>query len=343
MTKKTPAAKPATKAEIAFYYPGPVWHSGDWVKTLVLFFDGIGLLVPASIKDKPFESDPAIAVGLQEAGLLHIWQPEDIVDKAATQKLAASVIDVLSSGALDSLSKEKTTFHEISYSRLGGYGDAELAKAILNELKVRGLARDSEDGVSIPMHPLVRALILVLLAQILRPYGETIGKELSPATDRPELTDALSELLSLPQTASTGHVISTDLQTVTVDLGPVPISEVLSFRKQYYKEHRAYIRGVRKFVWDLSGLPQNELKPAMRQRQEELRDLAADLRKISRNAWKRPASFALSIVGAAWRLKRGDPIGALLSVGAAALGARSDANEVGAYSYLFKASKRFRS
>ena len=91
MTKKMSAAKSATKPEIAFYYPGPVWYSGDWVKNLVLFFDGIGLLVPIYIKDKPFESDPAIAVGLHEAGLLHIWQPENIVDKAATQKLAASV------------------------------------------------------------------------------------------------------------------------------------------------------------------------------------------------------------------------------------------------------------
>jgi len=192
------------------------------------------------------------------------------------------------------------------------------------------------------MHPLVRALILVLLAQILRPYGDTIGKELSPATDRPELTDALSEMLSLPRTASTGHVISSDLETVAVDLGSVPISEVLSFRKDYYKEHRAYIRAARKFVWDLSALPQKELQRAMDQRQEELRDLAADLKDISRKAWKRPASFALSVVGAAWRLKRGDLIGALLSVGATALGAQARAKEVGAYSYLFRASRKFR-
>ncbi|HEY5989045.1 MAG TPA: hypothetical protein VIV12_22100, partial [Streptosporangiaceae bacterium] len=32
--------------EIAFYYPGPLWRSGEWVKTLLLFFDGVALLVP---------------------------------------------------------------------------------------------------------------------------------------------------------------------------------------------------------------------------------------------------------------------------------------------------------
>ena len=41
------------KKELAFYYPGPVWRSGDWIKTLILFFDGIALLVPNYIKDKP--------------------------------------------------------------------------------------------------------------------------------------------------------------------------------------------------------------------------------------------------------------------------------------------------
>jgi len=43
----------AKDKELAFYYPGPVWHSGDWIKNLILFFDGIALLVPDYIKDKP--------------------------------------------------------------------------------------------------------------------------------------------------------------------------------------------------------------------------------------------------------------------------------------------------
>jgi hypothetical protein len=343
--KKKPPVLGKTRPEIAFYYPGPVWYSGNWIKNLVLFFDGIGLLVPEYIKDKPFESDPAIAAGLEQAGLLHIWKPEKIIDKAATQKLARSMTDILSFGALNALSKENTTFHQLSYSRLGGYGDPELANAIFRDLKAMGLARDSEDGVSIPMHPLVRALVLVLLAQVLRPYGKMIGKELSPATDRPELTDALAELLSLPLAPSSGHVISSDLETVSVDLGPVPIAEVLSFRQEHYQEHRAYIRAVRQFVRDLSLLPRKEIPEAFDDRREELRDIAADLKRISGKAWKRPASFALSMVGAAWMLTTGDPIGAFLAAGAGILGGEAgrEKGEIGAYSYLFKASQKFRS
>ena len=39
--------------ELAFYYPNPMWTYGDWIKNLVLFFDGIALLVPQYMKDRP--------------------------------------------------------------------------------------------------------------------------------------------------------------------------------------------------------------------------------------------------------------------------------------------------
>ena len=32
--------------DIAFYYPGHLWVDTEWMKTLLLFFDGIGPLVP---------------------------------------------------------------------------------------------------------------------------------------------------------------------------------------------------------------------------------------------------------------------------------------------------------
>jgi hypothetical protein len=98
---------------------------------------------------------------------------------------------------------------------------------VLDELKARGLAKDSEDGKSIPMHPIVRALVLVLLAQILRPRGTALGVELMPITDQPKLVEALVELLSLPDRVSAGHVVAFDMNTVGVYVGTVPIDELL--------------------------------------------------------------------------------------------------------------------
>src|SRR5690242_15314635 len=108
--------------ELAFYYPNPMWHSGHWVKNLILFFDGIALLVPAYMKNRPEEIDPAIVTGLEEHGLLHIVEPEKAVDKTATAKLAMALTDIITSGALDHLAKEDSAFHELSMSRMGYYG-----------------------------------------------------------------------------------------------------------------------------------------------------------------------------------------------------------------------------
>lgn len=328
--------------EIAFYYPNPMWYSGDWVKSLILFFDGIGLLVPTYMKDRPEMADPAIVAGLREHGLLHVLEPEVVIDAAATAKLATAMTDIITSGALDRLAKEGSEFAELSYSRLGGYGDRVLADMIHEELKRRGLARDTRDGVSIPMHPMVRSLVLVLLAQILRPHGEHIGVELSPATDRSEIVDALKELLSLPETPSAGHVVAADLKLVGVDLGPVPIDEVLSFRRQHLDQHKAYVRSVRRFVRDLSVLGDRDRVAALAERQQELTEMANALADTASKAWKQPASFALSVAGAAWTLTTGDPLGAILSAGAALAGYSSGTSpEVGAYSYLFQARRRY--
>ncbi len=336
MNKKATESK-----EIAFYYPGPVWRCSDWIKTLILFFDGVALLVPSYLKGKPECEDPAIALPLRENGLLHILEPEKIVDKKATEKLSEAMVEIIRSSVLDGLDKN-TAFHEISYSRLGGYGDEKLAQELLRDLKKRGLAKDTKDGVSIPMHPMVRSLILVLLSQILRPYGEKMGAELSPATDRHKVVEALRALLSLPNSPSAAHVVALDLETVSVDLRLVPMDEVLGFRETYKKEHRQYIRAIRELTRDLSKMPEREREEALEKRREELQELSNTLRTLSRKAWKRPASFALGIAGALWQLTSHDYVGALLAAGAGVLGKPSKEKvETGAYSYLFRANSEY--
>jgi len=327
--------------ELAFYYPNSMWHNGDWIKNLVLFFDGIALLVPSYMKERPEEIDAPIVVGLREHGLLEIIEPEMAVDKAATEKLAMELTDIITSGALDSLAKQNTAFHELSNSRLGYYGDKGLYDMIFEELKTRGLARDSEDGVSIPMHPMVRSLVLVLLSQILRPYGEKISAELSPVTDSMRMVEALSELLSLQNKPSSGSVIQFDLNTVTVDLGSIPIDEVLGFRKENLDAHKHYSLSIRKFAMELSRMPQEEQLVAFDLRQAELNAIADDLRGKARKAWKKPASFGLTLIGAAVTAVA-SPIGAIIRTASAVAGYESSkSTSMGAYSYLFNARRRF--
>ncbi len=330
-----------TSNDVAFYCPGPFWYSADWIKNLLLFFDGIALLVPTYMRDRPSLLESEMAIPLTAEGLLHILEPETLVDKQATEQLAASLTDIITSGALDTLAKTRTKFQELSWSRLGGYGDESLARMIFGELKQRGLAKDTEDGVSIPMHPLVRSLVLVLLAQILRPYGKSHGLNLSPATDRPELVGALRELLALDAAPSAGHVVTLDLQTVGVDLADVPLNEVLAFRREHLPEHRRYATEIRRFVRDLSLVSEKEQKRELKARRQEIGDLADSLHRLSKKAWKRRAAFALSIAGAAWTATTGNPIGAALAAGGAIIGFQWTPKEAGAYSYIFRARERY--
>lgn len=331
-----------TLPEVAFYYPGPSWHISDWIKNLILFFDGVALLVPEYIHDRPFEADPVLATALHDHNLLHILEPERLVDKAATEQLASALSDVITSGALDALDVN-TAFHTLSMSRLGYWGDRELAQMIFEELKTRRLARETEDGLSIPMHPQVRTLVLVLLAQILRPRGASVGLDLSPATDIPDLVTSLTELLTVKSLPSSGSVVSFDLNVVGVDLGPFPVDEVLDFRRGHLQEHREYARSIKRFLRELSLVPEEERSEMFAARQAELDDLASDLKRASRRAWKQPSSFALTLAGAAWTALSGDPLSAILGLGGAALTlGGSGGPNAGAYSYLFQASRRFR-
>jgi hypothetical protein len=226
-------------------------------------------------------------------------------------------------------------------SRLGYAGDEGLYRMIFEELKKRGLAKDSEDKVSIPMHPKVRSLVLVLLSQILRPHGDVINANLSPATDRGNLVRALSELLSIKVKPSQGSVIEFDLQTVTVDLGPVPFDEVLDFRAQNLEAHKHYMLSVRKFAMELSRMPEDEQKVAFDLRQTELNDLAGDLRKRARTSWKKPSSFGLTLVGAALSVVTA-PLATAIKMGATLVGYEGPSKtDNGAYSYLFTAQDRF--
>jgi len=328
--------------DVAFYYPGHLWHHGDWIKTLLLFFDGVGILVPEYKQGEPEALDPVLAAPLREQGLLHYLIADQVVDKAATEQLVTVLTNFIASGAFDSLAQHGSAFHEISRSRMGFYGDHGLAQMLFEELEARGLARKSQDGVSIPLHPAIRYLILVLLAQILRPRGLSMGLDLSPATDQPRIVRALTEFLELPTAASAGHVVAFDLQTVSVDLSAVPLDEVLGFRTEHREVHRNYVRSVRAFARELSLMPELDRVAALTDRQRALDDMAHDLRSAANRTWKRPASFALGLAGASWTYATGDPVGAILAAGALALGGSgSTAKEAGAFSYLFAAHGRY--
>jgi hypothetical protein len=112
-------------------------------------------------------------------------------------------------------------------------------------LALRGLAGESQDGFSVPLHPLARSVYLVVLAQLARYTGARHGLDLQPVTHGRGATRAVERFLDLGPMPSRGQVVSFDLEVVGVDLDPVPLDEVLDFRSQHREAHRRYLNARR--------------------------------------------------------------------------------------------------
>ncbi len=91
----------AVPPELAYYFPDPYWlaHEAGWIKSLLLFFDGVATLLPDYMRGRQFVADPELAEPLENLGLLHVLEPEVFVDAALSQKLAEYMIELIDSGA----------------------------------------------------------------------------------------------------------------------------------------------------------------------------------------------------------------------------------------------------
>jgi hypothetical protein len=328
--------------ETAYYYPEPYWlvRESGWIKSLLLFFDEVAILLPEYMRRRHLAADPTLAEPLEDRGLLRVLEPEWFVDETATTKLTDMVQWLMEQRAFENL--PETRMAGLSMSRMGYSAIHETAHQVFEGLESRGLAVRSEDGVSIPMHPFVRAVYLVLLAQLARDTGSRHGLDLLPATSGRGVIDVFERYLELPPMPSRGRVISFDLDTVSIDLDAIPLDEVLAFREENRDTHRRYMQNLRTFSLEISGLDAGDRARAFADRQTQLTEEAQGLLRRAKEAWKSPkdvATFTLGISGAAWSFATHSPVPALLTLAGAGLAMFPGKDEGSAYSYLFKAKR----
>ena len=336
------------RLDVAYYYPAPYWgmDEGGWVKSLLLFFDKVSILLPSYMYGQHHAADPVLAEPLEDQGLLEVLEPSNWIDEDMARSLAKAVSGLLVNGVFDDLPKE-VYFHELSQSRMGYAADVDLAKSLVAELQAKGLARASEDGVSIPLHPAVRTTILVILAQLARSAGNRQNLSVHPTTHNRCAIQDLIDTLSRNRMSSRDSVIAFDLEPVSFNMDSVPLDELLQFRVEHQFEHRAYMRDLRGFMAELAevGLPE-EREVLLLKRRQEIADAAHDLQRSTRRALRRNLpSWSFGIAGGVWSATSGDPLGLVL----AALGLASgilglegtDSSKVAAYSYLFRVERNF--
>lgn len=325
------------------FFQEPYWRTrdSDLVKSLLLFFDGVALLTPDYMRDRPFEMDPSLAEPLADQGLLHILSPEQLVDEQIAVSLADLFEGLLTSGSLDDLDRN-LPFAEISNSRLGLDVSPTLMNPLVELLRERGLARTSDDGVSVPVHQAVRNLVLGTLGQLLRAPAEKLGYALQPLgnDDYSAVTPGLLRLLDRAPMPTAGRVVISDFQQVGFDLSAIPLDEVLAFRAEHGFAYRAYARDLRAFVQRVATADEGERDAVYADRREALSDAAVELNRHARKAWRRQmASFGLGIGGSAVALVAGNPVGAGLAFASGFLGLKRQADPASVYTYLFNASR----
>ncbi len=145
-------------------------------------------------------------------------------------------------------------------------------------------------------------------------------------------------MLAREQLPSAAHIVAFDLEPVTIDLETVPLDEVLAYREEHQAAHQAYMRDVRRFANDLSGIPnEDDREKQILVRREELSSASRELQRNARLAFgKNFAAWSLGLGGSWWSLAHGDPIGLALAALPVAAAAMPDKQTVSAYSYLFQ-------
>jgi hypothetical protein len=353
----SPDSSPVT--DLGYYFTDWIWESNstDFMKSMLLFFDGLTLALPADLAAEVVDRDPVLATPLVERGLLVNFDPVATLGADLAEQLAA----VLTECVVHLPYKIRWGLH----AELGSFhwgGSTNAAVGLERALAQRGLISPAARHGLYNMAPDARLLILVLFAQALRFQLETQGIALHLATDDSEAVDDLTaglrlyfstdalitdrstagnyyaQFKSLPDVISP-YQLNSDLQDVGVDLSAVPLDEVLAFRSENYQHYRAYIKGLRELLTVQTHVDRTERQRLLHERSIEIQDQAAELRRLSRKAFgARMATLLVSISGSAWTLRTGDPIGAMLAGAAAGLQAVPVEGEtVTAYSYLIKA------
>lgn len=332
--------------DVAYYYPAPFWgwNESGWVKSLLLFFDEIAILLPDYMHGRHTAGDPSLVEPLEDRGILKVLEPSLWVTDEVASQLTTVIVELMTNGAFEDLDRGQY-FQELSQSRMGYGADIELAEMLVDELIAMDLARPSEDGVSVPLHPVVRTTILVLLAQLARAAGPARNMTIHPATSQPQAVHDLLRTLSLPDLPSAQRVVSLDLEPVALDLDLVPLDEVLAFRQERAEAHRAYVRDLQRFMSEVSAIEELPDREALLvERQQEISDAAHDLQRVTRQAFaKNLASWSMGIAGATWSAGTGDPIGVALTTAGVVLPhlVPSGDSTVSAYSFLFATRRDF--
>ena len=96
------------RLDVAYCYPAPYWsmNEGGWLKSLLLFFDRVSILLPGYMYGRHHFADPVLAEPLEDQGLIEVLKPTTWIDQDMAKELAEGISGLLASGVFGDLSNE---------------------------------------------------------------------------------------------------------------------------------------------------------------------------------------------------------------------------------------------
>ncbi|MBE4771235.1 hypothetical protein [Streptomyces caniscabiei] len=342
-----------------YYASGWIWphnYSGQ-IKSLLLFFDGVTLSLPAWRFPDVIDRSVDLGQSLFEKGLLINLPPEESLTPTSSSRLAEGLTQwIRNHPHRDTMPFDREeSLWDTSSEHWGERDDQQIAAAgqFVRELQNLGLAHmiDSRWCLSPDVY------FLVLMAYC-RSLQEEIAHRsdivLQPVVDintsrfaysRQFLEDLRGQPSSTtardPQRTA-ARVIESDWHEVGVDLSLVPLDEVLDFRAEHGESFRSYAQGLRNLLLASEKLNDEQFEAELSVRSAQISEEAANLQKMTRRAFGQSVAAAvLALGGATWTATQGDPIGALFATASAGVAFARPSRPVTAYSYFFEIDRRF--
>jgi hypothetical protein len=350
MTNDVSATQPRFP-DTALYHPWPPLDRrpiAEWLKTMLLFFDGVAVLVARRDRHILLKGQEETVYPLLDAGILHVLDPDEYIDHRVAVSLTDFVLQLATSSQRELLQNPESPTSRAMlgnrWARPRSLSEAErdAFDIVWEEMWRLGLAAKPRPGRGVYLDGAAWQAILAFLAQALRPAGHQRGLNLLPATDNRRMISGFRALARQDRPVSEAQIVNFDLEQVTLDLSQAPIPDLLAFREAHGPEYRRYATDVRRFALELARLPPDEQLPLFRERREELGGEADRLIRVARTWWRRPlASVSIGLAGAAWEAAKDDWPCGIIARAAGVAGAGGKPGDTGAYSYLFRSERTF--
>lgn len=310
MNPAVPPPAPVALPEYAYLETGAHWdQDGEWPKNMLLLFDGVTVLLPEREEEWFRSRDEALIAGLEEHNVLSLVRPEQVVDKEACDSIVMSTLDLLSTEQVKRLAKPSEPM-EFYISKFGAAVDSRLVDDLVEELKKRELATPLFSKHSVAMHPVLGVLVLGEIAKHVVRHGLTNGYDLFPSTDNGQLHRMVKERGGEIDVSATTKVIASDFEAAGIELGAVPVDEIVSFRQEHRDLLNRYRLGLMEAAEELVLRADKYEQTLLKERRERFATDKAAVERYYREWLKGKARLGMGVVGALGHLALMESYGA---------------------------------